>query len=116
MPLAICASPLAIADTNIVVAGLLTSRDDSPVARVLDGMLAATFPFAVSEALLAEYGTVLRRPSLRAAHGLTPAEIDIILVQLAQHGVVLAPCLHRPRRSRAANIYGNRSLRARNWC
>ena len=87
-----------------------------PVARVLDGMLAATFPFVVSEALLAEYGTVLRRPSLRAAHGLTPAEIDIILVQLAQHGVVLAPCLHRPRRSPATNIYGNRSLRARNWC
>ena len=54
-------------------------------------MLAATFPFVVSEALLAEFGTVLRRPSLRAAHGLTPAEIEIILVQLAQHAVVLAP-------------------------
>jgi len=84
-------SPLAIVDTNVVVAGLLTARDDSPVARVLDGMLAATIPFAVSVALLAEYGSVLRRPALRAAHGLTPTEIDIIVVQLAQHAVVLAP-------------------------
>ena len=54
-------------------------------------MLAAAFPFAVSEALLAEYRTVLRRPSLRKAHGLTPDELDIILVELAQRGIVLAP-------------------------
>ena len=44
-----------IADTNVVVAGLLTGNEASPVARILDGMLSATFPFVVSEALLAEY-------------------------------------------------------------
>src|SRR5690606_2425361 len=48
-----------IVDTNVVVAGLLTGNDASPVARVLDGMLAGSFPFVVSEALLAEYRTVL---------------------------------------------------------
>jgi len=69
---------LVLVDTNVVVAGLLTSRDDSSVARVLDGMLAADFPFALSEALLAEYGSVLRRASLRAAHGLNLAELDIV--------------------------------------
>lgn len=84
-------NPPVIVDTNVVVAGLLTARADSAVARVLDGMLAAAFPFAISEALLAEYRTVLRRPSLRKAHGLTADELDIILVNLAQHGIVLTP-------------------------
>ena len=84
-------SPPVIVDTNVVVAGLLTARTDSPVARVLDGMLAAVFPFAISDALLAEYRTVLRRPPLRKAHGLTSDELDIVLVALAHHGIVIAP-------------------------
>lgn len=84
-------SPPVIVDTNVVVAGLLTARTDSPVARVLDGMLAAVFPFAISDALLAEYRTVLRRPSLRRVHGLTLDELDIVLVDLAHHGIVIAP-------------------------
>ncbi len=84
-------SPPVIVDTNVVVAGLLTARADSPVARVLDGMLAAAFPFAISDALLAEYQTVLRRPTLRKAHGLTSDELDIILVELAQRGIVITP-------------------------
>ena len=84
-------SPPVIVDTNVVVAGLLTTRAGSPVARVLDGMLASVFPFAFSDALLAEYRTVLRRPSLRKAHGLSTDELDIILVELAQRGIVIAP-------------------------
>ena len=89
-------SPTVIVDTNVVVAGLLTARADSPVARVLDGMLAAAFPFAISDALLAEYRTVLRRPSVRKVHGLTPDELDIILVDLAQRGIVITPVPAQP--------------------
>jgi hypothetical protein len=37
-----------VVDTNVVVAGLLTSDPASPVARVLEGMLSAAFVFAVS--------------------------------------------------------------------
>jgi predicted nucleic acid-binding protein len=84
-------APPVVVDTNVVVAGLLTAHAQSPVVRVLDGMLVAAFPFALSEALLAEYRTVLRRPSLLKAHGLTPDELDVILVELAQHGIVLLP-------------------------
>ena len=80
-----------IVDTNVVVAGLLTRNDASPVARILDGMLAAAYPFVVSEALLAEYRTVLVRPNLRKLHGLTVAEVDAILTDLAQHAIVLTP-------------------------
>ena len=84
-----------IVDTNFVVAGLLTARDASRAvpnsARILDGMLAAAFPFVVSEALLAEYRTVLVRPGLRKLHGLTVAEVEVILTDLAQHAIVLAP-------------------------
>ena len=60
--------PAVIVDTNVVVAGLLTKSDASPVARVLDGMLSAAFPFVMSEALLAEYRAVLVRPPLRKLH------------------------------------------------
>jgi len=83
--------PVVIVDTNVVVAGLLTANDASPVARVLDGMLAAAFPFVVSEALLAEYHRVLVRPKLRQLHGLKVAEIETLLTDLAQHAIVLAP-------------------------
>lgn len=78
-----------IVDTNVVVAGLLTGNDASPVVRILDGMLAAAFPFVLSEALLAEYRTVLVRPGLRKQHGLTIAEIESILTALARHAIVL---------------------------
>jgi uncharacterized protein len=83
--------PAVIVDTNVVVAGLLTAQEASPVARILDGMLAAAFPFVVSEALLAEYRAVLVRPNLRKLHGLTIAEVEAILTDLAQHAIVLAP-------------------------
>jgi len=83
--------PAVIVDTNVVVAGLLTKHDTSPAARILDGMLGAAFPFVLSEALLAEYRTVLVRPGLRKLHGLTVGEVEAILTDLAQHAIVLAP-------------------------
>ena len=80
-----------VVDTNVVVAGLLTAHEASPVAHILNGMLAAAFPFVVSEPLLAEYRTVLVRPSLRKLHGLTVAEVDAILTHIALHAIVLTP-------------------------
>jgi putative PIN family toxin of toxin-antitoxin system len=88
--------PAVIVDTNVIVAGLLTGNSTSPVARILDGMLAAAFPFVVSEALLAEYRAVLVRPALRKQHGLTAAEIDTLLTDIAQHAIVLAPGVGSP--------------------
>jgi predicted nucleic acid-binding protein len=85
-----------IVDTNVVVAGLLTAQDASPVARILDGMLAAAFSFVVSEALLAEYHAVLVRPRLRKLHGLSVAEVERLLTDIAQHAIVSTPALAPP--------------------
>ncbi len=82
--------PAVIVDTNVVVAGLLIGNDTSPVARIVDGMLMAAFPVVVSEALLAEYRTVLVRPGLRKLHRLTVAEVETLLTDIAQHAIVLA--------------------------
>ena len=84
-------STFFVIDTNVIVAGLLTAHADSPVARILDGMLSAAFPFVLSEALLAEYHAVLVRPKLCKLHGLSVAEIDSILTDMVRHAIVLAP-------------------------
>lgn len=89
-------TPPAIIDTNVVVAGLLTSRPESPVVRILDSMIAAAFPFVLSEALLAEYRRVMLRPKLRRLHGLDDGQIDTILLELAQHAIVLQPAATSP--------------------
>jgi predicted nucleic acid-binding protein len=88
--------PAVIVDTNVVVAGVLTQNDASPVARVLDGMLSAAFPFVMSEALLAEYRTVLVRPVIRKLHGLTVAEVESVLTDMAQHAIMLTPVAAPP--------------------
>ena len=82
---------VAVIDTNVVVPGLLTGDDQSPVACILDAMLAGTLPFAFSEDLLAEYRTVLLRPGLCKLHGLGATDIDALLTDLAQLAIVLTP-------------------------
>ena len=73
---------LAIIDTNIVVAALLTSETTSPTARVLDLMLAGRLPFLLSPPLLAEYRVVLLRPQVARLHRLAAADIDALLTTL----------------------------------
>lgn len=83
--------PAVIVDTNVVLAGMLTQSDASPVARVLDGMLSVAFAFVMSETLLAEYRTVLVRPPLRKLHGLTVAEVELVLTDIAQRAIMRKP-------------------------
>jgi len=83
-------APLVV-DTNVVVAGLLTSDPAAPTARLLDAMLRGEARFLLSEELLAEYRTVLLRPKIAKLHGLTAAEVDEILLRLATNGAVREP-------------------------
>lgn len=81
----------AVVDTNVVVAGLLTSDPNSPTAKVLDGMCRGALPFLLSAALLAEYREVLLRTKIRSLHGLNQREIDSLLTVLAANGIVREP-------------------------
>lgn len=82
-----------VADTNVLVAGLLTADPRSPTARVLDAMLAGRLAFLLSPDLLAEYRAVLLRPKLLAQHGLKEAEINTLLVELTANAVWREPDL-----------------------
>lgn len=86
----------AIVDTNVLVSALVTPEKDTPPARIVRGMLIGEFPFVVSDALLAEYREVLNRAKLRKAHGLVPADLAILLVELTQHAIVLHPVAAAP--------------------
>jgi putative PIN family toxin of toxin-antitoxin system len=81
----------AVVDTNIVVAGLLTGRVDSPTARIVDAMRKGTFAFLLSTALLAEYRQVLLRPKIRALHQLREREVDAILTEIVSNAIIREP-------------------------
>jgi uncharacterized protein len=82
---------LAVVDTNVVVAALITSRADSPTSLILDGMLAASFPYLLSTELVAEYLEVLSRPRISDLHGLSPKQLDIILTTIVANGIYKTP-------------------------
>jgi predicted nucleic acid-binding protein len=79
----------AVIDTNVLVAGLLTAVPSSPTATTLDGMLAGRFRFLLSDDLLFEYRDVLLRPKIAGRHRLSPAEVDVLLTEIAANGIVL---------------------------
>ena len=83
--------PVFIVDTNVVVAGLITDSLESPVAVILDLMLAGNLPYLMSPALLDEYRAVLLRPTITALHGLAEPDIDRVLVELAANGMWREP-------------------------
>ena len=74
--------PRFIIDTNVLVAGLITSETSSPTAQILDAMLSGDIFFLLSPALLHEYRSVLLRPKLTRLHQLTAEEIDHLLAAI----------------------------------
>lgn len=83
--------PAVVVDTNVVASAVIARDATGAVARVLDGMLTAAFPFVVSVRLLAEYREVLCRPKFSKLHGLGASAIDTLLTDLAQHAIVMQP-------------------------
>ena len=73
---------IAVIDTNVVVAGLITGGRNSPTARILDGMLTGGFSFMLSIDLLAEYRLVLLRSRIKKLHRLSEREIDTLLTEI----------------------------------
>ena len=70
-----------VLDTNVLVAGL-ASRHGASFA-LIERLAARKLRLLVSTPLWLEYESVLKRPQIRAMHGLSPDEIDIVLDTLA---------------------------------
>ena len=85
-----------IVDTNVVVAAFPMARNDLPFAAILQGMLNAAFPFAVSAPLLAEYREVLSRPALHKLHALDALAIESLVEGIARHAIVVEPAACAP--------------------
>jgi len=82
---------LFIIDTNVLVAGLISSRKDSPVVSIVDAMLKGTIIYTLSPALLREYREVLLRPKLCKLHKLNEEEIDQLLTEIIANAVFCEP-------------------------
>ena len=81
---------LFIVDTNILIAGLISSNN-SPVTQIVDAMLNGTIIYSLSPALLQEYREVLLRPKLRKLHKLSEKEIDQFLTEIIANSVFCEP-------------------------
>ncbi len=76
-----------VVDTNIVVAGLITSAPQSPTALILDAMLKGNMAFLLSPELLSEYRGVLLRPKIVRVHKLSMDEVEQVLVEITANAV-----------------------------
>ncbi len=84
-------SPIFVIDTNVVVAGFITSEPDGPTARVLDAMLSGLLVFLLSPDLLQEYREVLLRPRIAERHGLSESEVDDVLAEITANAIWREP-------------------------
>ena len=80
-----------IVDTNVIVSGLIGVDSNSPPALILDAMLDGKLLYLMSDDLLNEYSSVLRRPRLVRLHGLTDDEIDRLLADLVANAMWREP-------------------------
>lgn len=82
---------IAIIDTNVVVAGLLTANRDSPTARIVESMMTGAWQFAVSPALIDEYRRALLYPRIARHHRLAEPEIDQLLATVLINAIYREP-------------------------
>ena len=78
---------LFIFDTNVLVAGLISTTKTSPTVKILDAMLKGSVLYVLSPALLQEYRTVMLRPKLCRLHGLSESEVDQLLVEITANSI-----------------------------
>jgi putative PIN family toxin of toxin-antitoxin system len=82
---------VAIIDANVVVSGVVSSKQDSSVVLILEGMRSGSFRFLLSTPLFDEYREVLLRPKLRKLHCLDEEQVDEVLKELGAHATWLEP-------------------------
>ena len=85
------APKVSVVDNNVIVSGLIGADANSPPARILDAMLLGRFPYLMSDELLHEYSSVLRRPGIVRMHGRTDDELDRLLTDLVANALWREP-------------------------
>lgn len=78
----------AVVDTNVLVAALLSKRNDSPTVRVIRAMISGEFIPLYHKEILAEYEDVLHR---KKKYDLSEAAIQIILNAIRHYGIEVFP-------------------------
>ena len=106
-----------IVDTNVIVSGLIGADSNSPPALILDAMLDGKLLYLMSDDLLDEYSSVLRRLRLVRLHGLTDDEIDRLLADLVVTpcGASLSPAAMPPARGTPTCGRCSPPIRRHNW-
>ena len=85
------ASAVCVVDTNVVVSGLISADKDSPTVFVLDAIIGGGLVYLLSQELLNEYSSVLRRDRLIQLHGLSDQDIDRLLTHLVANAMWREP-------------------------
>ena len=78
----------ALVDTNVLVAALLSKRDDSATVRVIRAMISGEFIPLYHEDILAEYEDVLHR---KKKYDLSESAIQTVLNAIRRFGIEVFP-------------------------
>lgn len=78
----------AVVDTNVLVAALLSKRNDSATVRIIRAMLSGEFIPLYHEEILAEYEDVLHR---KKKYNFSESAIQTLLNSIRQYGVEVFP-------------------------
>ena len=78
----------AVVDTNVLVAALLSKRDDSATVRVIQAMISGEFIPLYHEDILAEYEDVLHR---KKKYDLSESAIQTVLNAIRRFGIEVFP-------------------------
>jgi len=78
----------AVVDTNVLVAALLSKRDDSATVRVIRAMISGEFIPLYHEDILAEYEDVLHR---KKKYDLSESAIQTVLNAIRRFGIEVFP-------------------------
>ena len=78
----------AVVDTNVLVAALLSKRDDSATVRVIRAMISGEFIPLYHEDILAEYDDVLHR---KKKYDLSESAIQTVLNAIRRFGIEVFP-------------------------
>lgn len=73
----------AVIDTNVIVAALLTTNEQSATVKVVDALLRGSIKTLYNDEIIAEYNDVLRRDKFN----FTSSTIDVLIKEIRLHGI-----------------------------